>query len=225
MSEEDQTPSSPTVNITANGYLVPTAFLWSVVAPCTMAVCRFTIAPELTWWDVTMPLWGLPAVLVGVLVSGVVVLAGVLVLAVSLVAVVALPVFAWLGLVSLCSSVSGWVESRLNARAEARIILNQKEISEGIVNRIKQSFASIGACDCAMSVQSMDLGVKALISSQLIGGSKFTLGVSWSLLEAEGKPASFFRGHLTDVVSAVRKRIGEEDKKNVENRRSSATSH
>jgi hypothetical protein len=210
---EDPKPDRPTINISAPGYLFPTMFLWAVVAPCTMAVCRYTIAPDLTWWDVTMPLWGVPAAVVGVVAAFIGMFVGAVLLAVAAIAAVAPPIYLWAWLRDRCLTVWGWSESWRASRNEARIILDHKKIAEGITNRIKQSFASIGACDTVLKCNNIETCVEACISAQLIGGSKFTYACSWSLLEAEGKPASFFRQKIVSIILAVRKSRDEDEEK------------
>lgn len=95
----DEEPNKTNVNINVSNWLVPTMFLWAVAAPCTMAVCKHTIAPDLTWWDVTMPLWGVPAVLVG-LVGG----------AIALALCIGAPLW-------VCLCIGEWMSSRRRVKA------------------------------------------------------------------------------------------------------------
>lgn len=221
MTEEKPTPT-PNININVSTWLVPTMFLWAVAAPCTMAVCRFTIAPELTWWDVTMPLWGVPAVLVGLGASVAGLVVGVLLLVVAVIVAVAPPIYVYAWLRDGYRSVWGWFESWRDARKEARILLDHEKIAEVITNRIKQAFASAGATDVSLGFESMDSGVKACFGLRPGDGTEITCGSSWSLLDAEGKPASFFRPELDAVINVMRKR---RDDNRDKNRRASTTSH
>lgn len=207
------TDDKATINISTSGYLVPTMFLWAVAAPCTMAVCKYTIAPYLTWWDVTMPLWGLPAVLVGGLAAAVALVVAVVLLMAGTVAVVALPIFLWAGIKVLCSSVWGWSENWRYTRNEERMVRDLIPISEGISNRIRQEFASLGASDVSLKCENIDLGVKARISLPVDDKSEMAGGCSWSLLDAEGKPPKFFSNDLTTTIQSVRMSVKEEKAK------------
>ncbi len=207
---EDPKPDKPTINISTSDYLVPTMFLWAVAAPCTMAVCRYTIAPELTWWDVTIPLWGVPAVVVGVVASVVGMVVGVFLLAVAAIAVAAPPIFIYAWLRDRCLTVWGWLESWRDARKEARILLDPDKVAEGIINRIKQSFASTGAADVGLQVDRMEMGVKAHAYFESDDGKRLGCGCLWSLAEADGKPARFFRANLIVNIESVRKAKAED---------------
>lgn len=206
---EDPKPDKPHININVSSWLGPTMFLWAVAAPCTMAVCRCTIAPDLTWWDVTMPLWGVPAVVASAVVS----LIGVLLLAFAGIAVAAPPIYLYAWVRDGCRAAWGWSENWRYTRNEARIALDHVNIAEGIANRIKQQFASLGANDVSMRCQNVDLGVKACISIRLDGKNEIAGACSWSLVDAEGRPPKFFSNDLTSMILAVRKRRDEESSK------------
>ena len=206
---DDDTPT-PNININASGYLAPTVFLWSVVAPCTMAVCRYTIAPELTWWDVTMPLWGVPAVMVG-LVSGTIGLfVGVLLLMVAALVVIAPPIYIYAWVRDQCLTVWGWSENWRYTRNEERLARDRIPIAASITSRIKQQFASLGATDVSLKCEDTEMAVRARISLKAGDKNEMVGGVSWSLMDAEGKPPKFFSNELTSVILAVRKRVKEE---------------
>ncbi len=211
MSDDDPKPA--TINISAPGYLFPTMFLWAVAAPCTMAVCRYTIAPELTWWDVTMPLWGVPAVLVGLVLSVVGLAVGALLAMVAVLVVIAPPIYTYAWVRDRCLTVWRWSENWRYTRNEARMALNHVKISEGITNRIKQEFASLGASDVSLKCENIDLGVKVRISLPVNDKSEVVGGCSWSLMDAEGKPPKFFSNDLTTTIQSVRKSMKEERSK------------
>lgn len=210
---EDPKPDRPTINISTSDYLVPTMFLWAVAAPCTMAVCRYTIAPDLTWWDVTMPLWGVPAVVVGLVLSAVGLAVGALLAMVAVLVVIAPPIYLWAWLRDGCRAAWGWSENWRHTRNEARIALDHVKISSGITNRIKQEFASLGANDVSLKCETVDLGVKACISLRVDDKREMVGNCSWSLMDAEGKPPKFFSNDITSIILAVRKRVEEEKTK------------
>lgn len=205
----DDTPN-PNINISTSDYLVPTMFLWAVAAPCTMAVCKHTIAPYLTWWDVTMPLWGLPAVLVGLVLSVAGLFVGVILAMVAVLVVIAPPIYIYAWVRDRCLTVWGLFENWRYTRNEERMVRDLMPISEGIANRIRQEFASLGANDVSLKCENIDLGVKARISLPVNDKSEMVGGCSWSLLDAEGKLPKFFSNDLTTTIQSVRRSVKEE---------------
>lgn len=206
----DDDPKPATINISAPGYLFPTMFLWAVAAPCTMAVCRYTIAPELTWWDVTMPLWGVPAVLVGLVGGTIGLFVGVLLLMVAVLVVIAPPIYIYAWVRDQCLTVWRWSENWRYTRNEARIARDNVKISTDAIARIMQEFESLGATDVALKCDRTGLSVKARISAKVGDKSEIVGFCSWSLMDVEGKLPKFFSNELTSLIVSVRKRVEEE---------------
>ena len=138
---------------------------------------------------------------------------GVLLLTVAAIAVAAPPIFIYAWVRDRCLTVWDWLESWRDARKEARILIDHEKVAEGIINRIKQSFASTGATDVGLQVDRMEMGVKAHAYYESDDGKRLGCGCSWSLAEAEGKPARFFRANLIGNIESVRKAKAEDKEK------------
>lgn len=109
-------PLKVKAEVTAGGLAF--MFLWLGGTPATLSVMRHTIAPGLTWWEVTMPLWGLPVGLLGILT-------GLLVLTLTMCLIVlafTAPVVGWI-------FANDWITARKLAKLEA-IAAHAKEHAE-----------------------------------------------------------------------------------------------
>lgn len=122
--EPTEKPKSATFNISVSNWMAPTILLWVVVAPCTLAVLRHTIAPGLSWWEVTMPLWGLPAVVVGTVTAMAVLVIAVVLICLAIIAPIGFVVFLWMWF-------DNWRDARNLSEAKIRAaVVNARRGSE-----------------------------------------------------------------------------------------------